>query len=548
MQSQLTASATTAGALISTERFLVPDFQREYAWLKDEYIEFWNDLRSSLNDESYFLGLVILTASEDRMQVVDGQQRLLTITLLAAALRHEAIKHRRRGLADQIESTFLKVLDYDSDEYVERIALSDVTDNATLQRIINSDEPFTADAAGGDDGTISERLLESYTFLCNKVREHLSEDPFRRLSLWTQFLTDRLYFAVFVHPNPGAAYRVFEVINTRGRELTTADLLKNYLLSQTAPKLRASHYRRWSQLATQFGTSPANNFVQFIRHVVSMGSGYILPKDLYDYLAQRRGATQAPAVGELLERLEQWLPIYLQMIDPTVDGPATPSQLRIFESLNELNVAAVRPLLMAASTMDDSDDAMLHVLKVVARRTVVGNLGTSGAERRFSEAASLITNTRDWARATAELAPLDATRDDFIEQLRKRSFNKSTLQFLRRSLVQGSLTPEVIGFLHLVRPRSATRWAGFDEDDVTYWGSTIGNAFLSTSYRRPRDATSWEGVKAVLLHTGVKGEWAKRLAEFDDWNTHTVATVGSVGRRGLRECLVLSPAPKQGAA
>jgi hypothetical protein len=524
VQSQLTASATTAGALISTERFLVPEFQREYAWQKDEYIEFWDDLHASLGDDSYFLGLVILTAGEDRMQVVDGQQRLLTITLLAAALRHEAIRHRRRGLADQIESTFLKVLDYDSDAYVERITLSDPSDNSTLQDIVSSDADLSDSQRPGVG--ISARLLDAYTFLLRKVQEDLAQDPFRRLSLWTQFLTNRLYFAVFVHPDPGAAYRVFEVINTRGRELTTADLLKNYLLSQTPDASRSDHYQRWTHLAAQFATGQSNNFVQFIRHVVSMQSGYILPKDLYDYLAQRRGATQAPSVGDLLIQLETWLPIYLQMIDPTVDGPASPVQLRIFESLNELNVAAVRPLLMATSKLTNGDSAMEHVLRVVTRRAVVGNLGTSGAERRFSDAAAIVSNTADWTRAAAELSALDANRDDFIEQLRKRSFNKSTLQFLRRSLVQRSITPEVNGFLHLVRPRTATDWEGFDEDDVTYWGSTIGNAFLSTSYRRPKDTSTWDGARALLLTTGVDGEWSAQMAEFEEWNTDAVAEMG----------------------
>ncbi len=525
MQSQLTASATTAGALISNERFLVPEFQREYAWQKDEYIEFWNDLRSGLGDESYFLGLVILTAGENRMQVVDGQQRLLTITLLAAALRREAVRHSRRGLADQIESTFLKVLDYDSDIYVERISLSDPSDNATLQRIVASDTVPTIDPRPRQPSS-STRLLESYLFLLDMVQEDLSADPFRRLSLWTQFLTNRLYFAVFVHPDPGAAYQVFEVINTRGRELTTADLLKNYLLSQTSQESRSDHYKRWRSLSSQFATGHSNSFVQFIRHVVSLHAGYILPKDLYDYLAQRRGATQAPSVNDLLEQLEDWLPIYLQMIDPTVDGPATPVQLRIFESLNELNVAAVRPLLMAASRLPAGDSSMEEVLKVVTRRAVVGNLGTSGAERRFSDAAHITSTTGNWPVAFAELSALDATRDDFVEQLRKRSFNKSTLQFLRRSFVQGSITPEMTGVLHLVRPRSATGWPGFDEDDLAYWGSTIGNTFLSTSYRRPKEASTWAGARDLLLPTGVEGEWVAQMAQVEEWDAETVADLG----------------------
>jgi uncharacterized protein with ParB-like and HNH nuclease domain len=60
----------------------VPPFQREYSWARDEVAAFWDDLRASLDPESYFLGLVVLTDSPGRKAVIDGQQRLITLTLL----------------------------------------------------------------------------------------------------------------------------------------------------------------------------------------------------------------------------------------------------------------------------------------------------------------------------------------------------------------------------------------------------------------------------------------------------------------------------------
>ncbi len=117
MGTQFSASATSAGAVISTTLFEVPQFQREYAWTEDEYAAFWNDLQRSLDEDSYFLGLVILTAnSAPKNQVVDGQQKLITVTLLAVALYREAVANGRTALADRIRADFIDTIDYQTDE------------------------------------------------------------------------------------------------------------------------------------------------------------------------------------------------------------------------------------------------------------------------------------------------------------------------------------------------------------------------------------------------------------------------------------------------
>jgi uncharacterized protein with ParB-like and HNH nuclease domain len=82
LQPPLNASASTAGALLSSSIFEVPQFQREYSWQEDQVSDFWSDLSKGLDSESYFLGLVILTDEGGRKHVVDGQQRLITLSLL----------------------------------------------------------------------------------------------------------------------------------------------------------------------------------------------------------------------------------------------------------------------------------------------------------------------------------------------------------------------------------------------------------------------------------------------------------------------------------
>ncbi len=524
MQTPLNASANTAGALLSTSTFEIPPFQREYSWGPDEVTDFWTDLRNNMEADSYFLGLIILTEGGARKYVVDGQQRLITLTLLANALYHEAINRERAALADRILADFLRAIDYDSDETDPRVWLSDARDNQTFQEILN-----TGRAPPVHDRTsVSARMSESYELLLKKLRDDLKQDPFRRLGKWTKFLTDHLYFAVFLHPDASSAYQVYEVINTRGKELTTADLLKNYVLSQTQEKLRTALYAEWQRIQRPFTEEGSNNFVQFIRHAVTVQAGHVLPKDLFGFLANRLrfAGKEPPTVPRLMALLVEQLPIYLQMIDPSIDGPAEPDALQVFSALNSLGVIAVRPLLLAIAEVPDAMEGMDYILRLVVRRIVVGNLGTGNVERRFGEAARKIAETGNWQSIVGDLRDLNPPREDFVRQLTTRSFNKGVLAFLRRSVIQNSRTPEHTGTLHFIWTRQAGHWNSMTEEDGSYWGATIGNTLLAEPERRPQGIDSWEEFKLELIPQAVDGEWRERLEDVEDWDARAVEEVG----------------------
>lgn len=526
MFADLNASALNVGALFPATRFTVPIYQREYAWTLSEVKDFWSDLQAALSSgdstESYFLGLLILTDEHGRQQVVDGQQRILTLTLLIAALRNQAKAAGRAALADKLQSDFLYAVNYESDELEPRIKLSGDVDNLTLNSILQGKSP---DAA---NDFFSMRIREAFDFLSTSLSNDVRPDPFKRLGGWAEFISSRLFFAVFVHPDPASAYRVFEAINTRGAGLTTADLLKNFVLSQVPRGQQASVYERWKGIADQFSHDGGTSFVQYIRHVVTPKSGYVLPRDLFDYLARRGRYSMAAGMApmELVTSLEEKLPLYSQMIDPEVGGPADEGLLPIFGALNQISVITVRPLMISISELTDSVGPANELLKLVVRRIVVGNLGTGNIERRFSEAAKRLRETSDWNSVYADLSDLNPRREEFEAQIWRRSFNKSVLAFLRRSIIQRTTTPTQDGALHLIRIRNAPGWGGFNEEELSYWINTLGNTFLSTAERRPADANTWTGFKARLLPFAAEGEEQDLLKDEVAWNANSVGRFG----------------------
>lgn len=525
MQTPLNASASTAGSLMSSSIFEVPPFQREYSWHDDEVRDFWTDLKNSLESETYFLGLIILTESSGSKQVVDGQQRIVTLTLVASVLYHEAKQRGRSALADRIQADFLSSINYETDEIDPRVRLTDEVDNDTLQDIVKRG---TVNLEGRDDQSVSTRIKQSFDLIKRLMAEDLKRDPFKRLGKWTEFLTHKLYFAVFVHPDPATAYQVFEVINTRGRDLTTADLLKNYVLSQTPHNDRSHMYDRWHTLAKFFPLEGTSNFVQYIRHVITVEAGHILPKNLYSFLAGRDHSLTKypPTVPALMDLLEERLPIYAQMMDPTAAGPADQTAVRIFSALNALNVMSVRPLMLAVWDVDQTGDGLDYILRLVVRRVIVGNLGTGNVERRFGDAARNVKRSGNWQTIEDDLSDLNPSKDDFIERLTKRSFNKTTLSFMRNSIISGQIAPEHYATLHFIAPRTAENWQGLSEDARAYWCSTIGNTILATTERRPKEANTWSEFQLHLLPYALPGEWTDVISDYSVWDETAIEAVG----------------------
>ena len=111
--------------------------------------------------------------------------------------------------------------------------------------------------------------------------------------------------------------------------------------------------------------------------------------------------------------------------------------------------ALFQPIAMSASvsvsTTPNPIEGMRYVLRLVVRRIVVGNLGTGNVERRFGEAAKGVRDSENWHAVEEALNDLNPTRQDFVEQLHKRSFNKGVLAFLRRSIIAKTMTPDAVG-------------------------------------------------------------------------------------------------------
>lgn len=216
--------------LISTRELRVPVFQRSYSWRRDQQVaDFWSDLERAFNTEGeYFLGTVVLAADNGggRRVVIDGQQRLATTSLLLAAIRDE-LKARGNAKYKIVERDYLAKETLHSEGKDLRLILN-TDDDPYFQQIVSEDS-----ADGPAPSLPSQKLIhEAFFYLSGKIHEvanAVGNEADQRLLDWVEFLHSRIRVGAIEVPTESDAYVIFETLNDRGADLTTADLLKNYL-------------------------------------------------------------------------------------------------------------------------------------------------------------------------------------------------------------------------------------------------------------------------------------------------------------------------------
>lgn len=238
--------------------FEMPSHQRPYAWTTEETDELLKDLSIAMdnNEEAYFLGSIVLIRNSDSSayQVIDGQQRLTTLTILFCVLRElsedkdakESLDHRVREKGDRYAGSRdryrLSIRDRDNDffqENVQRVGrLSDFVHGAV-------EHPTES----------RQRIFENAKSLWGELKEKTIE----RLDALAEFIIQRCYLVVVTASDRTSAHRIFSVLNARGMNLDATDILKADILGYV-PRNRENEYtRKWEDLEEELGRDEFRN-------------------------------------------------------------------------------------------------------------------------------------------------------------------------------------------------------------------------------------------------------------------------------------------------
>ncbi len=252
--------------LFSHSKFQVPRYQRPFAWGGDEVTQFWEDVSS--NEEPYFLGSFIFNthslAENGCLEIIDGQQRLLTMTLFCAVLRDSARPIDPKQ-ADLFQRKVIAHEDLDG-TCTTRIRPADSIAEFFEAQIQKPDgSPLTSTAKTREE----QRVLDAYKLLHDKVSEDLrgyesNEAKLGRLSELRRRVAELLVIRIDVAREEDA-YEIFESTNAKGMELTVADLLKNLVFKRLKPEEGCDTAKEiWQEITTNV-ESTDTELKRFIR-------------------------------------------------------------------------------------------------------------------------------------------------------------------------------------------------------------------------------------------------------------------------------------------
>jgi uncharacterized protein with ParB-like and HNH nuclease domain len=221
---KITPSPLTISQLLSSnnEQFFVPAYQRRYAWTEKQLGELFDDVNLLREDDTHLLSTIVFlsethTAGLNRLEVVDGQQRLTSITILLKALKDKFFEAGQADTAGEIQS-FLVSKGVDRVE--KRKLLLGELDNPDYDKLFEGRDR---------DEIINKRLVDAYDWFCDWLENDCDD-----LNIFYYKLINNIMVIRLDVGHAKDAYKLFETINNRGLKLSPTDIIKNFLLGNAS--------------------------------------------------------------------------------------------------------------------------------------------------------------------------------------------------------------------------------------------------------------------------------------------------------------------------
>ncbi|WP_115018721.1 DUF262 and DUF1524 domain-containing protein [Synechococcus sp. UW140] len=439
----------------NVSQFIIPIYQRTYSWTLKECQQLWDDiLRAGTTDEIgvHFIGSVVhideglgTIAVQAPKLVIDGQQRLTTVTLLLTALADvlDQLPEEQQEPMEEfapaiIRETYLTRRHQKGDKRF-KLLLSD-TDRSTLMALVDP-----VGAAQPSEPSI--RIQENHQYFSEELQRTTTD-----LAAVCRGISKLLVVDVALSRDQDNPQLIFESMNSTGRELSQADLIRNYVLMGQPPELQEQLYtRHWRPMEQAFGQEAysGNEFSAFMRDFLTLKTAEIPRLDLvYEVFKQyeRQPAVANAGVESLLSDLHTIANRYCRVVLGKETDPALKAA---FHDLRELKVNVVNPLLLELYSDYESGllsrDELLECLRLLEAyvfRRAVCSIPSNSQQKTFATFSRSVRREPEHYLASfkAHLLNLPSYRrfppdQEFRREIQIRNLykcNKSCSYWLRR--------------------------------------------------------------------------------------------------------------------
>ena len=368
-------------------QFVIPVYQRNYDWTTAECKQLLEDIievgNKTSNDDTHFIGSIVFihdgvyTSSDvKQLVIIDGQQRLTTMTLLYLALYRFALANDMEEKAAEINETILINRFVKEDSSKLKLKQTDVNAKA-FRFLMNDNSP--------SDYNEYSRIIDNYNFFYHT----LNKDNF---SIVTEGLNRLLFVEISLERGKDDPQRIFESLNSTGLELSQADLIRNYILMGLEPREQVRVFENYWEIIENnaiIENSQESKVSELIRDYLTLINKKIPNKSkVYDEFKARFKKRDVDFYQNTLQTIKQYSVIYSKLLNPSNESDVEIQ--RELRSIKQLEINVSYPFLLPVYadyiTNDIDKNTFIEVLRLIQsytwRRFIVG-LPTNALNKIF---------------------------------------------------------------------------------------------------------------------------------------------------------------------
>lgn len=495
-------------------QYQVPHYQRDYAWAAENVEELWTDITNSwATDSKYFMGAILLNNESclaSNYEIVDGQQRLATFTILLATIRDFAKTYQDNPSKEYFEKVdksntvnsdkaarayrmasnlvvhlsepdnyYLKLNDKDQNTFFERIQKESEVLDFSSRRIIRNEK----------------KVIKTKKILTKHIQDDIVdyEDGLIRLDKFLTYCIQKLVILRIDVSTDSDAYLLFETLNDRGADLSIADLVKNRLLLNCAGNndKKDRVLRKWDQIVETLSKSryKTHDFLRFFW--IAFHNVNTTKREVYDRI--KKYLSGGVDVEDLVNSWFDASQYFADITDKDLLYPAgtrayTPGgEDQYYSEINTLGYSVCYPLLLAAYKKDKTLIASLlpTIVSYLFRVISIGGFAAGRAESVFIDALNRLNANNSATQILASFSDREASNEKLKARIIDNPFedNKTARYFLaklhQQSLGTGLRITKSVHLEHIL-PIENSKWKDFNPlgrpfDD---WKYAIGNMTL----------------------------------------------------------------------
>ncbi len=537
-QVNLTPENKTFAEVMGNDKgYEVPLFQRDYSWTEEQLDELWQDVeRTQQHKSQHFMGYLVLQSPDGKsFRIIDGQQRITTVTLLIVAILAKFNDLIEQGdevadntsRKDETHKRYLGIFNVVTLETAPKLILNRNNKDHFVDIV---DLPYGVPRQRGITAT-NRRLNKAFDFFATRLSSYSGKD----LAELIEALGDGLLFTTITVNDDLDAFLVFETLNARGVHLAAPDLLKNYLLSTLQPDdgsdLIISFEQKWSETLQQLGET---NFTDFLRSYEGMSSLLKPKKELYRHLKDK--VTSADQVMPYIKDIRKHASVYAALQNP--DDPFWKEygdgQYHCVDDLRMLKLFNIKtPLSLLMVTYDkfaaqDFNSLVKWLVVISVRYNVICQKLPGEQERVYNTIAMDVTigKVSDIHQLKARLKPVYPSDEEFLNAFvtksmpSRRSLKKTRylLSTIETHVSGGHPPAENLTLEHVLPAKPDTSWQEyFGLETYNEAIDRLGNmALLSESENQDAGQKDFEQKKRILGDSNISIN--REFAEYERWD------------------------------